>query len=343
MSQYDISELKQICPMPKLMHCIGLGQYAKSSCRSPFREDSKPSFGIFQAATGLWFYKDHATDESGDELNLLALVHGLDLRSNFPQVVDLYASFAGAMSNLPPKPTNISANPQKTQKKASLDLGQFHTGSPEELGNLAEARPYYHEGLLWASARGLLFFGEIAGNPVYLVTDKARKVAEARRIDGGVFKQGNKSHCLKGSCKSWPLGIMEAKEFPNIALVEGIPDFLHAHALILHEHSLQSDGVGATCAPVAMLGASCNISKEALQHFKGKNVTLYPHLDQAGQEAAQRWGDQLHSSGIEEIDIFSLDGATNESGHQVNDLYDTFNLSAESLEDNPSLGEMFYA
>ena len=44
MSQYDISELKQICPMPKLMHCIGLGQYAKSSCRSPFREDSKPSF-----------------------------------------------------------------------------------------------------------------------------------------------------------------------------------------------------------------------------------------------------------------------------------------------------------
>ncbi len=48
MSQYDISELKQICPMPKLMHCIGLGQYAKSSCRSPFREDSKPSFGIFQ-------------------------------------------------------------------------------------------------------------------------------------------------------------------------------------------------------------------------------------------------------------------------------------------------------
>ena len=92
-----------------------------------------------------------------------------------------------------------------------------------------------------------------------------------------------------------------------------------------------------------MLGASCSISEEALQHFRGKKVTLYPHLDQAGREAAQRWGDQLHSSGIEEIDIFSLDGATNESGHEVNDLYDTFNLSAESLEDNPSLGEMFYA
>ena len=346
MNQHDISDLKQRCPMPELMHRIGLGQYAKSSCRSPFREDSKPSFGIFQGGHGLWFFKDHATGETGDELTLLAMHHGLDLVSSFPEVLELYAGFAGSAAYSPPTQAKNSKSLKRSTsatKEVGIDLGPFHTGSLPELESLSKARPYHLEGLLWASNRGVLLFGTIASNPAYLVTDKTRKVAEARRVDGGVFNQGNKSHCLKGSCKSWPLGITEAKEFQNIALVEGIPDFLHAHALILHEQSLQPDGIGATCAPVAMLGASCTISEEALHHFKGKKVTLYPHADQAGQEAAQRWGDQLYSSGIEDIDIFSLEGATDQSGNRINDLYDTFNLSAESLEDNPSLGKMFYA
>ena len=66
--------LKGACPMPDLMERIGLGDYAKKSCKSPFREDRNPSFGVFQDGSN-WYFKDHATGESGDEINLLALHH----------------------------------------------------------------------------------------------------------------------------------------------------------------------------------------------------------------------------------------------------------------------------
>ena len=56
----ELVELKQTCPMPELMDRIGLGEYAKPSCKSPFREDANPSFGIYQASSG----------ETGNELHL---------------------------------------------------------------------------------------------------------------------------------------------------------------------------------------------------------------------------------------------------------------------------------
>ena len=94
---------------------------------------------------------------------------------------------------------------------------------------------------------------------------------------------------------------------------------------------------------VPMLGAGCNIAEEALEHFNGKRVTLFPHVDQAGKDAAQRWGEQLHQVGVQDILVFELDGAINEQGKPVNDLYDTYCLSAESLKADPSLGRMFHA
>ena len=77
-----VQVLKGICPMPNLMERIGLGDYAKKLCKSPFREDRNPSFGVFQSGSN-WFFKDHATGESGDEIKLLALHHKMDPRCDF--------------------------------------------------------------------------------------------------------------------------------------------------------------------------------------------------------------------------------------------------------------------
>ena len=62
----DVESLKRACPMPALLHKIGLGEFAKNSVRSPFREEKNPSWGIFQRE-GKWFFKDQATGESGDD------------------------------------------------------------------------------------------------------------------------------------------------------------------------------------------------------------------------------------------------------------------------------------
>jgi len=84
--------------MPVLLHRMGLGEFAKNSCRSPFRPDKKPSWGIFQR-DGKWFYKDQATGESGDELTLLAQWKGLDPKRDFQQLLKLYAELAGIQLN----------------------------------------------------------------------------------------------------------------------------------------------------------------------------------------------------------------------------------------------------
>ena len=337
----DIVELKDICPMPILMERIGLGEYAKSICRSPFRKDTKSSFGIFQASSGDWLFKDHATGESGDEIHLLAKHFGINPENEFPELMEKYNTISGCVptKGAPPSVVSESRIPIRTD----LDLSGYHTGSKSEIRSLSVSRPYYREGLNWASERGVLLFGTVQGASVYLVTDKASKLAEARRIDGKAFARRNKSHCLKGSSKSWPVGILEAQQYPNIALVEGVPDFLHAHYGILYEQAPHHSSTDVQCAPVAMLGASCTIACDALEYFKDKNVTLFPHVDPAGKEAAQRWGDQIYNAGAKEIGVFDLDGAINEQGKKVNDLYDTYCLSRESIKSNPSLERMFHA
>ena len=324
--------------MPELMDRIGLGEYAKPICKSPFREDANPSFGIYQASSGDWLFKDHATGESGDELHLLAHHLGRNVDNEFSYLLEYYARYASA----PATRESVSKTVQAPKSKG-IELNNYHVGNAREIRELSMARPYYREGLNWASQRGVLKFGSVHGNPVYVVTDQSKKLAEARRIDGQAFKSGNKSHCLKGSSKSWPVGILEAQQYPNIALVEGVPDFLHAHYGILYEQAPHHSSTDVHCAPVAMLGASCTIACDALEYFKDKNVTLFPHLDPAGKEAAQRWGDQIHHAGAKEIGVFDLDGAINEQGENVNDLYDTYCLSRESIKINPSLERMFHA
>ena len=341
MQEVDIVDIKRNCPMPTLMKRIGLGDYATASCQSPFRKDATPSFGIFQAPSGDWLFKDHSTGEKGDELHLLALYLGRDADADFQYLLEQYATYAGQFLDSDGHAGGRAT--QVTAAKPEVDLANYHVGSDDEIRELSFARPYYREGLNWASERGVLQFGKIGGNPVYVVTDCTEKLAEARRIDGKTFHQGNKSHCLKGSSKSWPIGILEAESYPNIALVEGAPDFLHAHAAILHEQANHYASTDVSCAPVGMLGAGCKIAEEALEHFNGKHVTLFPHVDQAGKDAAQRWGDQLHQAGVQDILVFELDGAINEQGKPVNDLYDTYCLSAESLKADPSLGRMFHA
>jgi len=61
-TRIDINILKEKCSLPDLLRRIGLGKHAKPSCPSPFRSDSKPSWGIFQR-DGHWYFKDFATDE----------------------------------------------------------------------------------------------------------------------------------------------------------------------------------------------------------------------------------------------------------------------------------------
>ncbi len=260
---------------------------------------------------------------------------------------DLRTKLRSALHCAHPKPRGNKLSPagQRNQRRvfspppSIQDESSFRRGTPEELKRLAASRPYGLEGLQWASERGLLVFGNAFGFECYGVTDSSRRVLEIRRADGNSFPPvGNlrerKSHALRGSDKHWPVGVLEARELPAVALVEGIPDFLEAHQLALWEQATHHTLRNARCAPVTMLSASPSIAEDALPHFERKHVRIFAHADAAGRKAGPRWANQLHSI-AGKVELFNFGELRRMNGQPAKDLYDCRDLDpAEYLNDD---------
>jgi len=209
---------------------------------------------------------------------------------------------------------------------ADLRAILFH----RELGTLA--------GLTWAAQRGVLVVGQWRDWQCYGVTDASGRVLEVRRLDNEPFPAMGplpvrKSHSLKGSEKSWPVGLPEAVDYPAVAIVEGVPDFLVAHEIILWEQGGASKArfVGdqwpdindalaqIQCAPVAMLSASPAIGPDALPFFKGKRVRIFAHAEKAGLKGAEKWRQQLLPVAAH-VDLVDFSADKRQDGTWPNDL-----------------------
>lgn len=66
-----LDEARQHLPLPLLMRALGLEHCCRKSCKSPFRAERRASFSVFQK-DGRWWWKDHGTGASGDEIAFLA-------------------------------------------------------------------------------------------------------------------------------------------------------------------------------------------------------------------------------------------------------------------------------
>src|SRR5260370_35027329 len=124
----------------------------------------------------------------------------------------------------------------------------------------------------------------------WLLTDSARKLAIARRLDGIPWAKINaKSWTLPKSWGHWPIGITEAQAYPAIGLVEGTPDFL---SLIAQAWTSQVQNL---VAPVCMSGAAMSIPESVLPRFRSKRVRIFMHDDNPGISAVNRCAEQPHS------------------------------------------------
>lgn len=222
------------------------------------------------------------------------------------------------------------------------DRTGFGPGTRSQIQRLADARPYHREGLEWAQERGVLVFGMWHGFDCYGLTDTSGRVLEVRRMDGEPFPAvtdtalgERKSHAVKGSQKSWPLGIMEARGFPCIAFMEGLPDFLTAHYVTLWEQASQHDRRDARCAPVAMLSSSPEIHADALPLFRGKFVRIFAHAEGAGLKGAAKWQAQLQTAGAARVDVFDFSAYRTADGSPVNDLWEFVHQLHVDDQQNP--------
>jgi hypothetical protein len=261
--------------------------------------------------TGVW--KDFASGEKGgsDPVSLFAAIHGLSQA----EAAKRLGGFAAHI--------NQAATPPRRQAQELLRTPpDFRTGTREDLQAVARLRRVEFWAVATMQQNRVLGFGTVCGFPCWIVTDEARKVAEARRMDGLTFPSWEslgerKAHTIRGSSKAWPAGLMMPNDltryFQKFLLVEGSGDLVAAYHFV---YEGTQDWL-----PVAMLGASSKLGPGALLMLKGKRVRIVPHADKAGEEAARSWSNQLRAAGITE-DWFDLGGLRKVSGEAVKDLND---------------------
>jgi len=335
----DIQELKWLLPLPDLLKQLGLEAHAKRSALCPLHEDSKPSFSIFQTTHG-WRFKCHSVCGGGDEITLPEKLLGLSRG----EAIRHYASMAfgpGAwgFNDRPPliripaqETTHALAGPSlesRSVKKVDLP-DDLHTGDEHEVRTLASLRKVSFWAVGAMTQLGTLRFGTVCGEPSWIVMDTSLRSAEARRLDGKPYPSTahlgeRKVHTLRGSAKSWPVGLLTEREvndkFKRILLVEGSGDLVAGYHFAL--------GAKGEWLPAALLGASISkLHPEALDNLRSKPIRILPHCNSAGENASVKWTQELVRAGCHG-DVASLRGLRKRDGSPLKDLNDATKLHPE--------------
>lgn len=310
---------------------LGLPRTPGKLCRSPFRPDKSPSFSIFDHDRR---WRDHASGESGDAIDFIALACEVDSA----EATRKFIAMAGGRPVAEPGPVRWVREPKAPGALAcsprrqlpdlpALKLPPLHHATQSEMAQVAAAR-HLDVGAVGLAAQSLrtVVFGEVCGHSCWILTDAAGRIAEARRVDGLPFPEmgtlgGRKAHTLRGSQKSWPVGVAVLAKQPHyraVLLVEGGPDYLAAlHFCITHDVW--------DVLPVAMLGRSTGscLDPEALKLLQGRRVRIYPHADPdgGGLTSAKLWARQLSTQGCT-VDFYSFSGLLRDDGLPIKDLND---------------------
>lgn len=314
-------ELRQICPLPELMYRIGLGEHARKSARCPFHGDRHASFSLYDTPRGTQ-WKCHAGCGGGDEVDFLTRARGIDNGEAF----SLWEKIAeGNPASFNPSPTTHAS--QISPPSRPTLPADFHFGSRTELETVARLRRVHFWAVATMQQNGVIGFGTVCGEPCWIVKDGAGRCAEARRMDGRPFPafdggSERKAHTLRGSSKSWPVGLglgaERLRHFKRALLLEGSGDLAAGY----HFAEPMGDWL-----PIAFLGAGVqNLHAEALELLAGKQIRIVSHVDSAGANARERLGSQLKKIPGCSVDWFDLEGLRKADGSQVKDLNDCTNL-----------------
>lgn len=275
----------------------------------PAHQDHSPSLSVATGVDGRILVRCFAGCE------LQAIVDAVGLR-----VGDLFATDNQVQPRFQP-----ALVPSRSRTPLPGDLRR---GTCTELSTLAWSRGLdVFAGLEVVTRRGILWFtdglrdGNESAGTSWVLTDSARRNAQARRLDGGLWKSigDKKAKTFRGWEASWPIGLADVDDHnrPAVILVEGGPDLLAAATLAWKYASGALDDIGFAC----MTGAGSGLPSDALRLFAGRRVIIPLHVDAAGLNGGARWETQLRKAGADAMS-FSLEGLIKPDGGLAKDLND---------------------
>ncbi|MBL9116697.1 MAG: hypothetical protein JNJ83_16940 [Verrucomicrobiaceae bacterium] len=313
-NQLSIDDIKARLFIPDVWRMLQLPGEPGKCCKSPFREERKPSFSVFDDGRR---FRDHASGDAGTVIDFIQLALNVPLN----EALDWARKQCGE-EGVPLRPHKPAA---ATAVKPSPKLRQAKQG---ELEALAALRGLSLVTLADAQERGLLAFADVWGRVAWLVCDPGGRIAEGRRLDGKPWEAfgsmpERKCHAWGGQ-KNWPVNLEDSQHCTKLVLVEGGPDVLAALEILRRES--KADAVGV----VGILGASnTRLDEKALPFFRQKMVRLFPHADDAGRKAARTWARVLVDAGAARVDAFDLSRLMRSDGKPGKDLCDLVNISPE--------------
>jgi len=307
---------KQALDIFSLWEALALPGRPGKSCRSPFREDRKPSFSIFDNGRA---FKDHSTGEAGGLVEFVQLAAGLDNSEACRYLIEL-ANTGSAAAPI------IQSRPAREEKSRPFTLPRIDSGDIQELDTLARSRglPLFAGIQILINRQQLAFYTSLEGR-AWAVYDRIGQVAQARLLSEQ-WAAGMKAKTLPGSRASWPVGASTITHKTELVyFCEGGPDIIAAATAIFMQAPEQLE----RSAFVAMLGASQAIAEEALHLFTRKRIRIFAHADDAGVAASDKWAAQLI-----EIEPASLSAWQSDTpGEDLNDFLQANHHNDEILKE----------
>ncbi len=144
---------------------------------------------------------------------------------------------------------------------------------------------------------GVLRFALHRGAPAWFATDPARRVCQARRLDGRPWPHGGKADTVvaQPGAGRHLVGIHLLGSLPGAILCEGAPDLLACFALLV----LDPPGLHGACAPLALFGAGVRFLPDEAAILAGRRVVIAYDADGAGQEGLIKRAEELAAVGSE--------------------------------------------
>jgi CHC2 zinc finger len=134
--QSTLADAKARLTIHGLWRHFGFNGEPTASCHSPFRDDRKKSFSVFDGGTR---WKDFSTGESGNAVDFLQRASGLSQKEACRKFIEL----AGGTFRSAPRP----AWPRRSEAKPKPIFPDFSIGTAEDFKQLARLRNVSREGM----------------------------------------------------------------------------------------------------------------------------------------------------------------------------------------------------